>query len=408
MSEIDDETLMNDLAEDFGMEEKPVGRSALEQRILAGFEEIERFVEQHGRLPQHGEGRDIFERLYAVRLDRLRQSPECRAVLKDADTRRLLGTTPEASTATSDEPDDAELQAALGDLATSDDVTKLVHVRSNEDRKAAEEVAQRRPCADFETFRQVFDKVQEELNAGLRRTEKFHHDGKLERGDLFILGGQKVLVAGAGEKMMKEFGREDRRLRVIFDNGTESNMLLRSLQRALYKDDRNRRILGPHDSEAAPLFSDVVEEGDLATGYIYVLRSKSDHPFIAQNRSVIHKIGVTGGDVKSRIANAKKDPTYLLADVDIVATYKLGNINRKALELLLHRFFGNARLDLELKDRFGAGVEPREWFLVPFPVIDQAVQKLMAGTIGDFRYDPQTARLVPAEDEGTALFAVND
>jgi hypothetical protein len=92
----------------------------------------------------------------------------------------------------------------------------------------------------------------------------------------------------------------------------------------------------------------------LATGYIYVLKSKSDHPFVVQNRDVIHKIGVTGGDVKSRVANARKDPTYLLADVEIVATIKLAKINRKALEALLHKFFGKARLDLELKDRFGA------------------------------------------------------
>ena len=115
MSEIDDESLMESLAEDFGVEEKPAGRSALEQRILAGFEEIERFVEQHGRLPQHGEGCDIFERLYAVRLDRLRQSPECRAVLKDADKHGLLSATPDAASAASDEMDDAELQAALAE-----------------------------------------------------------------------------------------------------------------------------------------------------------------------------------------------------------------------------------------------------------------------------------------------------
>ncbi len=395
MSEIDDDTLMKDLAEDFGVAEKPAGRSALEQRILAGFEEIERFIEQHGRLPQHGEGRDIFERLYAVRLDRLRHSPECRAVLKDADPRGLLGATPDAAHVASDEPDDAELQAALGDLVADDDVTRLVHVRSNEDRKAAEEVAQRTPCADFEKFRPIFEQVQRELSGGTRQTEKFHHDGKLEPGDLFILSGQKVLVADAGEVMMKEFGREDRRLRVVFDNGTESNLLLRSLQRALYKDERNRRILKP-DAEAAPLFSDQSADDDQQSGTIYVLRSKSDHPFVAQNRNVIHKIGVTGGDVKARIANAKKDPTYLLADVEIVATYKLANINRKALEALLHKFFGSARLDLALKDRFGEEVEPREWFLVPLPVIDEAIQRLKQGNIGDFRYDPQTARLTPA------------
>jgi hypothetical protein len=262
MSEIDDETLMKDLAEDFGVEEKPAGRSAREQRILAGFEEIERFVEQHGRVPQHGEDRDIFERLYAVRLDRLRQSPECRAVLKDVDTRGLLGEAPEVGPA-SDEPDDAELQASLAELDSEGaDVTKLVHVRSHEERKAAEEVAQRTPCEDFERFRPTFEKVQQELKDGLRQTEKFRHDGKLEPGDLFILSGQTVLVAAAGEAMMKEFGREDRRLRVIFDNGTESNMLLRSLQRALYKDERNRRILAS-ESDAAPLFADAIEEGDL-------------------------------------------------------------------------------------------------------------------------------------------------
>ncbi len=395
MNEIDDETLMKDLAEDFGVEEKPAGRSALEQRILAGFEEIERFVEQHDRTPQHGEGRDIFERLYAVRLDRLRQSPECRAVLKDVDARGILGETPDATRAASDEPDDAELQASLAELEMEgDDVTRLSHVRSHEDRKAAEEVAQRTPCADFEKFRPTFERVQQEVNAGVRQTEKFHHDGKLEPGDLFVLSGQKVLVAGAGEVVMKEFGREDRRLRVIFENGTESNLLLRSLQRALYKDERNRRILPP-DAESAPLFSDAIEEGDLATGYIYVLRSLSNHSFVAKHRELIHKIGVTGGDVRSRLGNARNDPTYLLADVQVVAEYKLANINRKALEGLLHRFFASARLDLELKDRFGLQVEPREWFLVPLSAIDDAIHKLKDGTIGQFRYDRETAQLKP-------------
>lgn len=316
-------------------------------------------------------------------------------MLKDFDQRGLLAATPDAAPAASDEPDDAELQAALGDLVSSDDVTKLVHVRSHEDRKAAEEVAQRQPCADFETFRPVFEQVQRELDAGERETEKFRHNGKLEPGDLFILSGQKVLVASADEVTEKDYGREDRRLRVIFDNGTESNLWLRSLQRALYKDDRNRRIL-PSTPEAAPLFADGIADGDLASGTIYVLRSKSDHPFFTEHRELVHKIGVTGDDVKSRISNAKKDPTYLLADVDVVATYKLANVNRKALEGLLHKLFGSARLDLELKDRFGSQVEPREWFLVPLPVIDEAIEKLRDGTIDGFRYDPESARLTQA------------
>jgi hypothetical protein len=395
MSDIDDETLMESLAEDFGVAEKPAGRSPLEQRILAGFEEIGRFVEQHGRLPQHGEHRDIFERLYAVRLDRLRQSPECRAVLKDADPRGLLGPMgADAPRQEPEEPDDAALQASLADIAApDDDLTRLVHVRSSEERKAAEEVAQRTPCGDFDRFRPIFERVQQELTAGLRQTEEFHHNGRMERGDLFILDGQKVLVAEVGQAMMKQFGREDRRLRVIFDNGTESNLLLRSLQRAMYKNEHNRRIV---EAGPGPLFAGGAEEGDVASGCIYVLQSKSDHPFVARHRLMIHKIGVTGGDVKARVANAKKDPTYLLADVEIVAEYKLANMSRKALEALLHKFFSAARLDLELKDRFGSQVEPREWFLVPLAVIDQAIQKIKDGTIGGFRYDPETARLTLA------------
>jgi len=128
-----------------------------------------------------------------------------------------------------------------------------------------------------------------------------------------------------------------------------------------------------------------------------VLRSKSEHPFVAQNRLVLHKIGVTGGEVKARIAGAKNDPTYLLAEVEIVATFKLSNINRKKLEALLHKFFASARLDMELKDRFGGQVVPREWFLVPLPVIEEAIEKLMDGSITHFRYDEKSACVVSQE-----------
>lgn len=172
------------------------------------------------------------------------------------------------------------------------------------------------------------------------------------------------------------------------------HLLLRSLQRALYKDEHGRRIL-PSEAEAAPLFSDEADDGDLESGTIYVLRSKSDHPFIAEHRKLIHKIGVTGGDVKHRVANARKDPTYLLADVEVVATFRLANVNRKALESLLHRLFAEARLDLDLKDRFGSQVEPREWFFVPLPVIDEAIRRIKDGTIEGLRYDPETAALQP-------------
>ncbi len=231
------------------------------------------------------------------------------------------------------------------------DVTKLVHVRPREEIKAAEEIAQRNPCKDFAVFKPLFEKIQQELASGERHTLPYKDNAETKKGDLFILDGQKVIVAEMGDTFVSDYGRPDRRLRVVYDNGTESDLLLRSLQRALNKDKASRRITEP---DLGPLFSDAEEADDLPTGYIYVLRSKSEHPFIAEHRSVIHKIGVTGGDVKSRIVSAKKDPTYLLADVEIVATFKLANINRKRLEALLHKFFGKARLDLELKDRFGS------------------------------------------------------
>ena len=188
--------------------------------------------------------------------------------------------------------------------------------------------------------------MQRELEAGERRAVKYKEYADVKKGDLFILDGQKVMVAGLGDRFVSDYGRPDRRLRVVYDNGTESDLLVRSLQRALYKDKASRRITEPG---FGPLFSEIEEADDSATGYIYVLRSKSDHPFVAEHRDLIHKIGVTGGDVKSRIANAKNDPTYLLADVEIVASFKLANIDRTALETLLHKFFGSARLDSEFE-----------------------------------------------------------
>jgi hypothetical protein len=200
-------------------------------------------------------------------------------------------------------------------------------------------------------------------------------------------------VAEVGEPLKITASEVDRRLRLIFSNGTESNLLLRSLQRAFYDDPSARRVVRSK-GEAQLTFGCEWEPEDVEAGTIYVLRSKSDNPFIAANREVIHKIGVTGGDVKARVANAKKDATYLLADVDIVATYKLANINRTKLEQLLHKFFAGARLDFELKDRFGFEVTPREWFLVPLPVIEEAVRKLIEGSIGDYRYDTKSAQLL--------------
>ena len=358
----EDLELLGELGLDTAPDETDV-RSARTQRIIAGFEEIERFVAEHGRPPQHGEHRDIFERLYAVRLDRLREHEECRHILRPLDVYGLLAADATANGATEAELTDEALLASLGlEAAAENDVTQLTHVRSRAEIKAAEEIAQRTACEDFDTWRPQFDQEQRQLASGERQTVKYQDNAAVEQGHMFILDGQKVVVAEMGDLFVGEHGRPDRRLRVVYNNATESDLLLRSLQRALNKDKASRRITEP---DFGPLFSGIATADDLPTGFIYVLRSKSTHPFIAENQTVVHKIGVTGGDVQSRIANAKHDPTYLLADVEIVATFKLANINRKKLESLIQQFLGNARLELELQDRFGSPVKPQEWFLVP-------------------------------------------
>ena len=254
---------------------------------------------------------------------------------------------------------DEELLAELGVEAPKEgDVSFLKHVKPRAEVRSAEEVASRTSCEDFEIFKPIFDTVQEELKSGVRITRPFKDDAEIRKNDLFILSGQKVYVAEVGGEFISDYDRKDSRLRVVYDNGTESDILLRSLQRALNKDEAGRRIT---DKSFGPLFSSETDGDDLASGTIYVLRSKSDHLTIQENRDVIHKIGVTGGSVERRIANAKLDPTYLMADVEVVATYELYNISRSKLEHVLHKFFEGARLDIQINDRFGNPVTPREW-----------------------------------------------
>lgn len=392
---LEDEALLDELGVDVEPERRG-SRTPREERIIAGFEEIQRFVEENGRAPAHGEDKDIFERIYAVRLDRIREQEECRALVAPLDHQGLLAGAAAAAELPAEDLDDDALLAELGIEAEAPPLTQLRHVRPSAQRDV-DEVANRERCKDFEAFRPLFERVTEEIKSGARETKAIRKmagflKADIKQGEFFILNGQTLYVAEVGEPFKAPNGAMDARLRVIYSNGTESNILLRSLQRALYKDETSRLVTDP--TGPGPLFSSETAEGDTASGTIYVLRSKSDHPTIAANRDLIHKIGVTSSRIEQRIANARFDATFLMADVEVVATYELYNINRTKLENLLHRVFAPARLTIEIKDRFGKPVVPREWFLVPLYAIDEAVQRIRDNSIASYVYNPAQAKLL--------------
>lgn len=393
MSDLNLDELAAELSE-FAAPEARGGRPPREERIVAGFEEVQRFVAQHGRAPNHGADQDIFERLYTVRLERLRALPECRALLAPLDHQGLLG-----GTATAAEPSPTinieDLAAELAGSAEVDDITVLRHVRTSADKRVAEEIADRKRCEDFEKLKPLFERVEADLKTGLRQSQPIEAGRRaIEVGDFFVLDGITLYIAEVGEPLKTTAGEVDRRLRVVFANGTESNLLLRSLQRAFYNDHAARRLVSPESGQLS--FGGELEADDVESGTIYVLRSLSAHPYVAQHRDLIHKIGVTGGKVEGRIADAEHNATYLLAKVEVVATYHLAGINRTRMEKLFHRLFASARLSITIKDRFGHPVQPQEWFLVPLFVVDEAVERIKDGTITSYVYDPKAARLVRA------------
>lgn len=390
MTKLSDDELLNELGVDQEITKKS-SYSPREERIIAGFEEIQQFVERYGHLPQQGDESDIFERLYAVRLERLREQEECRVLLASLDDQGLLSKVDIAPVDPVELMDDDDLLSELEEGSDSSGITELRYVRSQAEIQAAEEVAKREKCEDFALFQSLFEQVERELKSGVRQTRLFGKDASINTGNFFILGGQLVYVAEMGDEFKAPNGQPDARLRVIYSNGTESNLLLRSLQRALYKDEAGRRLTEP---DTGPLFSANWDDDDIESGTIYVLRSQSNHPFVVEHRELIHKIGVTGGKVDSRIANAAHTATYLLADVEVVATYKLAGINRTKLEGIFHRLFATAQLDLTIHDRFGHPVRPKEWFLVPLHVIDEAVHRIQDGSITNVVYDSNTASLV--------------
>lgn len=366
-------------------------RVTVDDRVRSSFEEVLAFVDRVGRTPSAA-SKDLKEGGLAHVLNGILADPVKVQGLEAIDRHHLLlpakivGQDGDAGLPTLDDI------FATGGFGGSDDIHVLRHVKPKSTLEQPDEVAQRKPCRDFESFRPLFDKVQAELESGVRRSMPFAKDQEIEAGQFYILYGLVTFVAEVGELHEEAPGHWNGRLRLIFSNGTESNHLYRSFTRGLYKDPEGRRISDP---VAGPLFGGLPQDGDTETGLIYVLRSLSEDPQIARHRGYLHKIGVTGQDIRNRIQNAHNEPSFLMAPVDVVATYTLYNINRVKLENLLHRFFADGRADIEILDRFGKKVRPREWFFVPMDIVQETVRRLEDQSITTVRYSPELGQIVP-------------
>ena len=392
-----DELLAED--DEFGLlDVKPLAKtsSTEDTRISQEFEEINDFFDKHGFAPGAGPADrkpSVVERKLQIRLNVYRL-PDNRNKVIHLDRHGLLAE-PDIS---EPEPKTLDDILDLDDDLLSDSNEEIFTMRNvstggiaRPDRKS-----ERKPCKDFERFKPLFDECAADLKAGNRKAIPFARELEIQAGEFFILNGVMAYVAEVRDPHIRN-GKRNARLRLIFDTGTEGENLLRSLAAELYKDPDGRRITTP---ESGPLFgfqeSSVHFAGpnDRVTGCIYVVKSLSPLPEIKKLDGNLFKIGFTTGKFEDRIRGAQDDPTFLMAPVHPVRTYEAINLNANKIESLLHRFFSEVRLDIEIKDRFGKPFRPREWFLLPLPVVEQAISMLLDGSIIRHRYDVNSGKII--------------
>ncbi|MEE9411621.1 MAG: GIY-YIG nuclease family protein [Methylococcales bacterium] len=376
------------------LDTKPKASSVISahERLIASFEEINRFVEANNREPEAS--RDISERKLYSRLKGLRENPEKAASLLEFDRFNLLADVEipqpvEISPIEIKTVEDVVADDPLGLLGDDEDIFTLRNIPESIDMP--DDIAKRKPCKDFERFEPLFKQCQAELQSGKRELRKFTGEQQINSGHFFILHGIMVYVADVGERQRNKGNKVNARLHCIFENETESDMLMRSLATELYKDENGRRVLNLNED----LFNlaEQVSKDDQPTGMIYVLRSLSDNPKIKALDN-LYKIGYSSQPVKQRIQNAAQEPTYLMADVEVVTEYQTYNLNPQKLELLLHTFFAESCLNFDVFDKDERRHTPREWFIAPLHIIETVVQLLINGDIVNYRYDVQEQEVV--------------
>lgn len=363
--------------------------------LISKFEEINNFIDEFKRVPTDKGGGPIefqlFSRLLEIQLDSNKIK-----ILKEYDRYQLLKKL-EDEKIPCDLPEDIEeapnTKIGLADTFNllkmpGSSIFDLKNVMAKEDKikDMPEEIARREKCKDFDRFEPLFMKCQSEIESGDRAVVQFRDEQDIKKGEFFIFNGIKCYVADVGEREVQK-KKINARLRLIFENGLESNMYLRSLATGLYTTN-GRRILSPRVKEGVFEISDTE-----LTGFIYILSSKSNDPSIKSIPNLF-KIGFSTTPVADRIKNAKSDPTYLMAEVQIVASYKVAGIKPIYFENLIHKLFGHVQVKINIVDRNGGNASPKEWFSVPYDVIDDALQMVQTGEIVGYFYDSSSLKLI--------------
>ncbi|MDD4728236.1 MAG: GIY-YIG nuclease family protein [Dysgonamonadaceae bacterium] len=378
-----------------------------DEHLLASFEEINKFVQENSDEPKATTNTSEFM-LYA-RLKGLREDPVKIAQLKEHDIYNLLtpvdidhiseGTVEYAKPKEIASIDDLLGDDLLGILDTdTEGLFDFKHTPKDYERAQADFVARRKPCKDFDKYEHLFIEVQKELAAGKRKLIDFKQ-GNLKEKSYYVHNGilfylEQINISH--KEYVREDGtrvREDGRTRCIFENGTESNMLKRSVDKILYA---NGRVVTENIDKVNEGFIEefgAITEEDEEAGYIYVLKSKSKDEKIASVQN-LYKIGYSKTEVEERIKNAEKQPTYLMAPVTIMGVWKGYNMNPQKLEQLLHNFFGNSCLNVDVFDDKGIRHTPQEWFIAPIEVIEQAIELIINGKIVNYKFDAENMSIV--------------
>ncbi len=354
-----------------------------DERLVGSFEQINDFVRKNGRIPIE-QADDISEAMFGHMLNTIRVDKKKVEALTDYDEFGLLESEKAPGSLEELFAEDSDLFKGSGDIF---DVQKLPW--QGIANKNTGETANRKPVEDFSIYRPLFEEKQAGLASGKYKLIKFTKQEEVVEGGYYITGGQMCYVESIGKEKMT-FGRMKARLRVIFENGTESNIYLRTLSSQLYNDD-GFIVISANSKKA--------EDDKKAVGHIYILRSKSEDTSV-QDIANFYKIGMTEDTVENRIANAEKDPTYLMAPVEIVETYKVtGDYNTQKVEALIHRFFADAKVVLIITDKDGKEYTPDEWYSVPIGVIREAIDLLNTGDIINFVYDNERQKIVEIKND---------